>query len=252
MERPVVSDLLEHVETTLVLLKPDALKLSLAGYLLSMLSKSHTGLYLAGAKVVHVSRLLAEEHYAEHREKPFFAELIDYIMGRIHYPEAAHKRRVVALVYGGKEAVARVRGVTGPTNPHKARDEQPGSLRALGTVHTSQSAQGEPCVDRIDNLVHASANAAEAEREIKLWFRPKDLMPSLQLFETEVCEWHYYYRDGELSTQHQRGDTCLLAPGDLAWRSDMEALRTIADRRPQTISLRTIAAKYLINAQIED
>ena len=239
--------MIEKPELSLVLIKPDALKLSLTGYLLSSLSKTHTGLYLAGSKVVHVDRMLAEEHYAEHSEKAFFGDLIDYIQGRIHYPEEVHKRRVVALVYGGADAISRIREVTGPTNPHVARDRQPGSLRALGTVVLGHDDEGNHVIDRIDNLVHASANAEEARREIKLWFRPNDLMPSHQRFATEVCEEHYYYRDGRLSTQHVVGDTCLLAPGDLAWKTDMDALRAILEDRSSEVPLTSVAAKYMIN-----
>jgi nucleoside-diphosphate kinase len=234
---------------TLVLIKPDALKLGLTGYLLSSLSRVHAGLYLAGAKIVHVSRLLAEEHYHEHRGKPFFDGLIEYLQGRIHYPEAVHKRRVVALVYAGAEAIGRVREITGPTNPHTARDQQPGSLRALGTIVTRP---GSDHIERIDNLVHASANAADAEREVKLWFRPLDIMPGMHLYGTEVCEQHFYYRDGLLSTEHRIGDTCLLAPGDLAWGSDMDALRQIAQGEASPVSLDSVVAKYLINARLEE
>ena len=66
-------------EQTLVLIKPDAMKNSLTGYVLSQLSQFHTGLRFAGLKVVHVSEMLADEHYAEHRGKVFFPSLIEYI-----------------------------------------------------------------------------------------------------------------------------------------------------------------------------
>src|SRR3990172_12629704 len=92
-------------EQTLVLIKPDALKLSLTGYILSQFSEFHTGLRFAGAKIVHVSRMLAEEHYAEHKGKSFYPALIDYITGRLHYPSEPHRRRVIALVYCGPGAV---------------------------------------------------------------------------------------------------------------------------------------------------
>ncbi|HOS96829.1 MAG TPA: nucleoside-diphosphate kinase, partial [Deltaproteobacteria bacterium] len=77
----------ETRENTLVLIKPDALKNSLTGYILSMLSEFHTGLHFAGTKIVAVSTLLAEEHYDEHRGKFFYASLLEYITGRLHYPE---------------------------------------------------------------------------------------------------------------------------------------------------------------------
>ena len=77
----------KDLEQTLVLIKPDALKNSLTGYVLSQLSEFHTGLRIAGAKIVHVSRMLGEEHYAEHRGKVFFPSLIEYITGRLHQPD---------------------------------------------------------------------------------------------------------------------------------------------------------------------
>ena len=83
----------KELEQTLVLIKPEALKNSLTGYVLSQLSQFHTGLRFAGAKIVCVSKLLAEEHYAEHRGKIFFPSLIDYLMGKIHYADEAWKRR---------------------------------------------------------------------------------------------------------------------------------------------------------------
>jgi nucleoside-diphosphate kinase len=105
-------------EQTLVLIKPDALKNSLTGYVLSQLSEFHTGLRFAAAKIVHVSTMLAGEHYAEHRGKFFFPSLLDYIQGRLHYANEPWKRRVIALVYQGPRAVAKVRELCGPTNPH--------------------------------------------------------------------------------------------------------------------------------------
>src|SRR5512137_2620870 len=115
----------EDLTQTLVLIKPDALKNSLTGYVLSQLSEFHTGLRFAGAKIVHVHRMLAEEHYAEHRGKPFFPALIEYITGVTHYPDTPEKRRVIALVYQGPSAIKTIRDIAGPTNPHAARDKKP-------------------------------------------------------------------------------------------------------------------------------
>ena len=124
----------KELDQTLVLIKPDALKNSLTGYVLSMLSEFHSGLRFAGTKIVHVSRLLAEEHYAEHQGKPFYPPLLDYIMGLDHYPNEPHKRRVIALVYQGPDAVQKMRDMVGPTNPLVAREKKPGCIRALGTL----------------------------------------------------------------------------------------------------------------------
>ncbi|HEX7506126.1 MAG TPA: nucleoside-diphosphate kinase, partial [Polyangia bacterium] len=185
-------------EQTLVLIKPDALKNSLTGYVLSQLSEFHTGLRFAATKIVHVSAMLAGEHYAEHRGKFFFPSLLDYIQGRLHYAKEPYKRRVIALVYQGPRAVAKVRELCGPTNPHKARAEQPGCIRSLGTVEMLKDAEGKPLGEHMDNLIHASANPADAEREIKLWFRPNDLPPAMHLYPTESSKSHYYYKDGKL------------------------------------------------------
>ena len=116
----------EEVDQTLVLIKPDALKNSVTGFLLSQLSEFHTGSRFAATKIVQVSRMLAEQHYAEHQGKAFYPSLIDYIIGRAHYPDDASKRRVIAIVYHGPKVLQRIRDVAGPTNPHVAREEKPG------------------------------------------------------------------------------------------------------------------------------
>ncbi len=240
------------MEQTLVLIKPDALKNSLTGYVLSLLSEFHTGLRFAGAKIVHVSRMLAEEHYAEHRGKIFYPSLIDYIMGRLHYPDEPRKRRVIAFVYQGAEATARIRDICGPTNPHVARETRPGCVRALGTIVPIKDGQGKAIGERMDNLIHASATNAEAEREIKLWFRPVDIPPSMRTYPTEINEKHYYIKDRTLHLTHEPGSVCLLAPGDIVWKTDLEALRNLHRGETAAVSLEAVSAKYLINVTQED
>src|SRR4030067_2326776 len=95
----------KEIEQTLVLIKPDALKNSLTGYVLSQLSEFHSGLRFAGTKVVNVSKMLAEEHYAEHSGKVFYPSRIEYIRGRLHYPGKPEKQREIAGVYQGPNAV---------------------------------------------------------------------------------------------------------------------------------------------------
>ena len=240
----------EGFEQSLVLIKPDALKNSLTGYVLSQLSEFHTGLRFAAAKIVNVSRMLAEEHYAEHRGKPFFLPLLDYIVGRAHYPdpEVAWKRRVIAFVFRGTDAIKIIRDISGPTNPHDAREKRPGCIRALGTVVPLKDSAGKDIGTRIDNLIHASANVADAEREIKLWFKPNDIPPLMRAFAVETSDGHYYYRDGKLLTKHEPGSVCLAAPGDVVWSTDLEALRCLSQGKPAApCSLESVAAKYLIN-----
>jgi nucleoside-diphosphate kinase len=235
------------LDQTLVLIKPDALKNSLTGYVLSQLSEFHTGVRFAGAKIVHVSRMLAEEHYAEHRGKIFYPSLIEYITGSLHYPEEPWKRRVIALVYQGPNAIEKIRDISGPTNPHIAREIKPGCIRALGTVVPLKDAEGKVIGERMDNLIHASAADSDAEREIKLWFRPSDIPPSMQVYPTEVSDEHYCFKGSKLYTTHEPGSVCLLAPGDVAWKSDLEALRLFYQGLSAPVSIETVAAKYLIN-----
>ncbi|MCR4414389.1 MAG: nucleoside-diphosphate kinase [Thermoguttaceae bacterium] len=239
-----------ELEQTLVLIKPDALKVSLTGYILSQFSEFHTGLRYAGAKIVHVTRMLAEEHYAEHKGKVFYNALISYITGEVHYAERPQRRRVVAVVYCGPDAVKKVRSIAGPTNPHVARDTAPGTIRALGTVVPVKDDAGKVVGERLDNLVHASATVEEAEREIKLWFKPDDIMPYMRLYPTDISEEHYYYKEGRLLSDYEPGARCLAAPGDTVWKSDLEALRKLARGGATSCSLDAIAAKYLINQAI--
>ena len=239
------------IEQTLVLIKPDALLNSLTGYILSTLSEFHSGLRFAGAKIVHVHRMLAEEHYAEHRGKAFYPSLLDYIMGRIHYPHQPERRRVIAIVFRGNCAVEKIREIVGPTDPHQARKEKPGCVRSLGTVVPLRDESGQVISSRIENLIHASATAKEAEREIKLWFRPDDIPPGMRAYPVEVSDAHYYFKDGTLLTDYQPGSTCLMAPGNVAWQTDLQALKLLAQASPAPVTLESVVAKYLINAQQE-
>lgn len=145
------------LEQTLVLIKPDGLKKSLTGNILTRLSE--TKLDIVGAKIVKVSRELAEEHYRELKAKPFFEDLIRYIMGEYH------KKKVMALVYWGEGAIGKVREICGETNPEEADSV---SIRgAYGRITTAGV---------YENAIHASASVTEAEREIKLWFAPEEII----------------------------------------------------------------------------
>ena len=239
----------KDLEQTLVLIKPDALKNSLTGYVLSLLSEFHTGLRFAGVKVVHVNRMLAEEHYAEHRGKIFYPSLIEYISGNLHYPDEPWKRRVIALVYQGPEAIKKIRALAGPTNPLQAREKNPGCIRSLGTLAPIKDASGKVLGERMDNLIHASANASDAEREIKLWFRPNDIPPAMHAYATSQSDEHYYYKEGKLYTTHEPGSACLLAPGDFAWKTDIDTLSLINKGQKAACPLEAVVAKYLINEE---
>lgn len=146
------------IEQTLVLIKPDGLEKSLTGNILTRLSE--TRLEIAGARIVRVTRELAREHYGLLKDQPFFDELINYIMGELH-----GRKKVMALVYHGEDAINKVREICGATNPEEA---DPRSIRgAYGRITTSGI---------YENAIHASASPEEAEREIKLWFCPEDLV----------------------------------------------------------------------------
>jgi nucleoside-diphosphate kinase len=131
------------VERTLVLIKPDALERGLAGEILSRFERR--GLELREAKLIHVDENLATEHYAEHVDKPFYAELIEFITSS----------PTLAFVLEGEGAIAVVRTTMGATNP---ADAAPGTVR------------GDLALSMPDNLVHGSDSPESAEREIALWF----------------------------------------------------------------------------------
>jgi len=241
----------KKLEQTLVLVKPDALKNSLTGYILSQLSEFHTGLRFAATKIVHVSKMLAEEHYAEHRGKVFFPSLLEYIMGHLHYPNEPWKHRVIAIVYQGPDAVKKMRDIVGPTNPHIAREQKPGCIRALGTVVPLKDAEGRVIGERMDNLIHASATDAEAEREIKLWFKPHDIPPFMHPYETETSKDYYYKKDNKLSLKEEVGNLCFIVPGETVWKSDLETLRSLQQGTTAPSTFESVVAKYLINEKRE-
>ena len=237
----------KELEQTLALIKPDALKNSLTGYVLSQLSEFHTNLIYAGTKVVHVTRMLAEVHYEEHVGKVFFPSLIEYITGRVHYVDKPHRQRVIAIVYQGSDAVKKVREVSGPTNPHVAREQKPGCIRSLGTIVTLKDKEGREIGERMDNLIHASATDEEAEREIKLWFKPNEIPPFMRAYSTRQSEELYYFKENRLLPSYEAGSVCVVAPGDVMWESDLEALRLIRQGEEAHCSLQTVVAKYLLN-----
>jgi nucleoside-diphosphate kinase len=241
----------KELEQTLALIKPDALKNSLTGYVLSQLSEFHTGLIFAGTKVVHVSRMLAEVHYEEHKGKVFYPSLIEYITGCLHYADKLHRQRVIAIVYQGPDAVKKVREVSGPTNPHMAREQKPGCIRSLGTIVTLKDEGGREIGERMDNLIHASATDEEAQREIKLWFKPNEIPPFMRAYPTSRSEELYCFKEDNLLTRYEPGSVCVVAPGDVMWESDLEALRLIQQGKEAPHGLRTVVAKYLLNEGAE-
>jgi len=154
-------------QQTLILIKPDGLKKSLTGNVLTRLSE--TKLDIVSAKIVRVSRELAEEHYKHMKDRPFFEELIKYIMGEYH------KKKVMALVYWGPDAIEKVRTICGATNPEEADAV---SIRgAYGRITTKGV---------YENVIHASTNESEAEREVKLWFKPDEII--VDIYPTKIID----------------------------------------------------------------
>ncbi len=145
-------------ERTLVLIKPDGVQRLLSGRILARYEDR--GLKIVGLKLIHVSRELAEKHYAIHREKPFFTGLVDFITSA----------PLVAAVLEGPNAIAVVRAMNGATRPHEAA---PGSIRGDFALETAQ------------NLVHASDSPENAASEVGLWFDPSELLA----YEREIDRW---------------------------------------------------------------
>jgi len=131
------------IERTLILIKPDAVRRNLAGEILGRIEAR--GLVVRAGKLLTADRALGEEHYAEHREKPFFGELVGFITSGPTW----------ALAVEGEGAIATMRKTIGATNPANA---EPGTIR------------GDLAVSMPDNLVHGSDSPESAAREIALWF----------------------------------------------------------------------------------
>ncbi|HEU5315498.1 MAG TPA: nucleoside-diphosphate kinase [Chloroflexota bacterium] len=147
-----------EVERTLIIVKPDGVQRALTGEILGRFEKR--GLKLVGLKMIHIDRPLAERHYAVHREKPFFGELISYIT----------LSPVVVAVLEGPRAIEIVRAMIGKTRPHEA---------ASGTI------RGDFAVEGLRNLVHASDAPDTAKNEIDLYFKGGEVLD----YQRELDRW---------------------------------------------------------------
>jgi nucleoside-diphosphate kinase len=145
-------------ERTLVLVKPDGVQRLLAGRIITRFEER--GLKIVGLKLVKVDRDLAERHYAVHREKRFFAGLVEFITSS----------PVVAMVLEGPNAIAVVRSMVGATRPNEAA---PGTIRGDLALETAQ------------NLIHASDGAETAATELALWFSAGELID----YERDIDRW---------------------------------------------------------------
>ncbi len=136
------------MEKTLLLVKPDGVRRKLTGEIISRMERR--GWNLIAMKLLKIPSELAERHYAEHKEKPFFPELLEYITGG----------PVVAMIWEGDQIVSATRTMMGKTNPIEAL---PGTIR------------GDYGNDFTQNIVHGSDSPESAEREIALFFKPDEL-----------------------------------------------------------------------------
>ncbi|MCR8964498.1 nucleoside-diphosphate kinase [Brevibacillus halotolerans] len=137
------------MEKTFIMVKPDGVQRNLVGEIVARFEKK--GFALVGAKLMNVSREKAEEHYAEHKERPFFGELVDFITSS----------PVFAMVWEGDKVISTARNMMGKTNP---ADAAPGTIR------------GDYAVSVGMNIIHGSDSAESAEREIGLWFSKDEIV----------------------------------------------------------------------------
>ena len=131
------------MERSLVLIKPDAVERRLIGQIISIYERK--GLNIAALRMLEPTKEIAENHYIEHKDKPFFKELVAFLT----------RGKVCALIIEGDNVVKMVRKINGATDPAEAE---------TGTI------RGQFAMSKNENIVHASDSAESAEREIKIWF----------------------------------------------------------------------------------
>ncbi|WP_068672005.1 nucleoside-diphosphate kinase [Oceanobacillus sp. Castelsardo] len=148
------------MEKTFLMVKPDGVQRNLIGEIVSRFESK--GYKLAGAKMMSVSQELAEQHYGEHKEKPFFGELVDFITSG----------PVFAMVWEGENVICTARNMMGKTNPSEA---SPGTVR------------GDYGLTVGKNVIHGSDSKDSAEREINLFFNQEELLS----YEKQDSSWIY-------------------------------------------------------------
>ncbi|WP_075982131.1 nucleoside-diphosphate kinase [Bacillus massilinigeriensis] len=148
------------MEKTFLMVKPDGVQRNLIGEIVARFEKK--GFRLVGAKLMSISNELAEQHYGEHKERPFFGELVDFITSG----------PVFAMVWEGENVIATARLMMGSTNP---KDAAPGTIR------------GDYAATVGKNVIHGSDSPESAEREINLFFQQEELVDYSKL----ISEWVY-------------------------------------------------------------
>lgn len=139
-----------EMEKSFLMVKPDGVQRGLIGEIVQRFERK--GYTLVGAKMMNVPKELAEEHYGEHRERPFFGELVDFITSG----------PVFAMIWQGEGVIATARQMMGKTNPKEALS---------GTI------RGDYAISMGMNIIHGSDSPESAEREINLWFDKNDIVP---------------------------------------------------------------------------
>ncbi|MBB5355799.1 MULTISPECIES: nucleoside-diphosphate kinase [Anoxybacillus] len=148
------------MERTFLMVKPDGVQRGVIGDIVARFERK--GFQLVGAKLMQVSRELAEQHYAEHKERPFFGELVEFITSG----------PVFAMVWEGENVIATARQMMGKTNPQEAL---PGTIRGDFGLTVGK------------NIIHGSDSKESAAREIQLFFKEEELVSYNKL----MNEWIY-------------------------------------------------------------
>jgi nucleoside-diphosphate kinase len=148
------------MEKTYLMIKPDGVQRNLIGEIVARFEKK--GFQLVGAKLMTIPREIAEKHYGEHKERPFFGELVDFITSG----------PVFAMVWQGENVIATARQMMGSTNP---KDALPGTIRGDYGVIVGK------------NIIHGSDSLTSAEREIGLFFKQDELVEYPKL----INQWTY-------------------------------------------------------------
>jgi nucleoside-diphosphate kinase len=148
------------MERTYLMIKPDGVQRGICGEIVSRFEKK--GLKLVAMKLMVIPKEVAENHYGEHKERPFFPSLINYITSG----------PVLAMVWEGESAVSVCRNMMGKTNP---KESAPGTIRGDFGMQTGM------------NIIHGSDSVESAEREISIFFRPEELVS----YEKTIQSWIY-------------------------------------------------------------
>ena len=148
------------MERTYLMVKPDGVQRGICGEIVSRFEKK--GLKLVAMKLMVIPKVVAENHYGEHKDKPFFPSLISYITSG----------PVLAMVWEGESAVSVCRNMMGKTNP---KESAPGTIRGDFGMQTGM------------NIIHGSDSVESAEREISIFFKPEELVS----YEKTIQSWIY-------------------------------------------------------------